>query len=181
MSQLGTIMPLNGGPQEFLARCLDDSMGFLASLGMIFALMPCSAAVLTLFVADSACEAFGYHDMPAVYRKLGALGVIVLLTIINCAGNTQSKVVTKLLLACKISGLALILILGLSSLVLPSDRPPVSREPSLPTSPNLSSYADAALQALWAYSGWETVCFRRHPFYKVVALTENSLPSLPAR
>ena len=180
--ELGTRMPLNGGPQEYLAVCLNDTVGFLACLSMVFVVMPCSAAVLTLFVSDYASEALGFQDPPGLYRKLGALAVTVVLSAINCAGNTQSKVVTKVLLACKVFGLMLILVLGLSVLVWPGDWPPVTREPAQPMHPSLSSYTDAILQALWAYSGWETVCFLpcRRPSAALV-LTPTSLPSSPAK
>jgi len=157
--ELGTRMPLNGGPQEYLAHTLGDTLGFLASWGLIFALKPCSAALLSLFISDYVCKALGFEEAPPeVYRRLGALSVIALFTAINCAGNTQSKIVTKVLLVCKIFGLALILALGLSVLMSPQDSPPVRREPSIPLHPSLSNYTDAILQALWAYSGWETVC-----------------------
>lgn len=157
--ELGMRMPLNGGPQEYLAYCLSDTVGFLASLGMIYVVMPCSAAVLTLFVSDYASDALGFQDVSSLHRKLGALAVIVVLSAVNCAGNTQSKVVTKTLLACKVLGIVLILGLGLSLLVRPGDWPPVAREPARPLHPSISAYTDAVLQALWAYSGWETVCY----------------------
>lgn len=160
--ELAIRMPLNGGPQEYLARCFNDTFGFVASWGIIFALKPCSTAMLSLFVANYICDALGFVEGDSavnLYRQLGALAVVLLITTINCVGNTQSRIVTKVLLACKILGLMFILVVGFGSFFFSFGPAPHDqrRRSTLQTFAVLGNYTDAALQALWAYSGWETV------------------------
>jgi L-type amino acid transporter 6 len=160
--ELGTRLPFNGGPQEYLAYCFNDLFGFLASWACIFTVKPCSAAILALVISDYVCDALHLERGPLDFiRTLTAVGVIGLVTLINCAGNRQSNTVTKALLACKIFGVGFIIMMGLAVQVLPgSFLPPVSPGISSLSEPALGNYTDATLSAMWAYSGWETVCNR---------------------
>lgn len=156
--ELGVRVPLNGGPQEYLAYCFNDLGGFLAAWGTIFALKPCSAAMLALFVSDYLGDIFHIDEQgQALSRQLIALLTIIVVTVINCIGNTQSRVLTKVLLGCKIFGLAFVLTMGLSTLIIPPQPSITPRALSVAPQPSLSNLTDATLQALWAYSGWETV------------------------
>jgi solute carrier family 7 (L-type amino acid transporter), member 6 len=156
--ELGVRMPLNGGPQEYLAHCFNDFAAFLASWGTIFALKPCTAALLAVFVSDYLCDAVGISDpLPVFYRKLIPLATLAVLTFINCAGNTQSRIATKLLVGCKICGLVFVLFLSLVPLASPGGSPSVPADNTRILPPSLRNYPDGILQALYAFSGWETV------------------------
>jgi L-type amino acid transporter 6 len=158
--ELGTRMPVNGGPQEFLTHCFNRFSGFLVSWACIFTVKPCSAAILVLFVADYTCDTISPNkEISTSTRKLVALFVIALVTGVNCTGNKASNMTTKAMLACKILGVGFIIVMGLSVLIIPRNATIKTTmvSPSLPH-PNLSSFTDALLSALWAYSGWETVC-----------------------
>lgn len=157
--ELGVRMPRNGGPQEYLAHCFNDLAGFLASWGTIFALKPCTAALLAVFVSDYFCDAIGLSEpLPIFYRKLISLASLAILTFINCAGNTQSRISTKLLVVSKICGLVFVLVLSLSPLVVPGNSAPAPGDNTNISAPVLSDYPDAILPAIYAFSGWETVC-----------------------
>jgi L-type amino acid transporter 6 len=156
--ELGVRMPLNGGAQEYLAYCFNDLAAFIASWGTIFALKPCTAALLAVFVSDYFCDAMDLSEpLPVFYRKLIALATLAVLTFINCAGNTQSRIATKLLVACKILGLVFVLVLSLVPLVIPGSSPPAPGDMTNISPPVLNKLPDAILQALYAFSGWETV------------------------
>ncbi|KAK0701444.1 amino acid permease-domain-containing protein [Apiosordaria backusii] len=166
--EMGTRLPINGGPQEYLAYCFSDLFGFVASWGCIFTVKPCSAAVLALSIAEYACDALALvpeagSDTPSSerYRKTAALLVVALVTAINCAGNHLSNLSTKILLACKVGGVGFVIIMGFAVLVSShiSSSPTVAANVE-PVSPDLGSYTDALLAAMWAYSGWETNIYK---------------------
>jgi amino acid transporter len=153
--EMGTRLPVNGGPQEYLAHCFGDLLGFMASWGCIFGIKPCSAAILALFIADYVCDVAGVG-----YRSLVALGVVALVTVVNCTGNRLSNVSTKILLACKTIGVGFVIVMGFAVLIFPDLLPPpadVPREPP-PANGDAGNYTDALVAAMWAYSGWEVVC-----------------------
>ena len=157
--EMGTRLPVNGGPQEYLAHCFGDLLGFMASWGCIFGIKPCSAAILALFIADYVCDVAGLG-----YRSLVALGVVALVTAVNCTGNRLSNVSTKILLACKTISVSFVIIMGFAVLIFPDLLPPppadAPREPP-PVKGDAGSYTDALVAAMWAYAGWEVV--RRRP------------------
>lgn len=159
-TELGTRLPFNGGPQEYLSYCFSNLYGFLASWACIFTLKPCSAAILALVVADYVCDALSLaRGLFDYVPKLIAVSMITLVTVVNCTGNKLSNIVTKSLLACKIFGVASIIILGFAVLIGRRLSPSVVlTELKSPPRPGLSNYTDATLLAMWAYSGWEAVC-----------------------
>lgn len=165
--EMGTRLPVNGGPQEYLAYCFGDMFGFLASWGCIFAVKPCSAAILAIFIADYICDALrlertGDTGPVDLHRKAVALLVVALVVAVNCTGSRLSNISTKILLASKVIGVGFIIIMGFAVLLVPSLRP----APASGAEPNIllhlqwdvANYSDTILAAMWAYSGWETVC-----------------------
>ena len=159
--ELGTLLPLNGGPQEFIAHCFGDMYGFIAGWSGIFAVKPCSSAILAVFISDYLCSAFelGGGSFDLVIRKAVALAVIAVIAAVNCTGNKQTNLLTKVLLACKITGVGFVILAGFFSLFVPLSPPhmPKRAEPGPLTEPGVSNYTDALLSVMWAYSGWEAV------------------------
>jgi amino acid transporter len=159
-TELGSRLPFNRGPQEYLSYCFSDLYGFFASWACAFTLKPCSAAILALVVTDYVCEVLSLARGPFDYvPKLVAISMIALVTVVNCMGNKLSNIVTKSLLVCKIFCVASIIILGFTVLIGPRFSPSVVlMELKSPPRPGLRNYTDATLLAMWAYSGWEAVC-----------------------
>ncbi|KAK0712133.1 amino acid permease-domain-containing protein [Lasiosphaeris hirsuta] len=153
--ELGTRLPVNGGPQEYLAHCFGDLFGFLASWGCIFGVKPVSAAILALFIADYICEA---ADIGA-YHGAVALAVVALVTAVNCTGNRLSNISTKILLVCKTISVGFVIVMGFAVLLVPSLSPPANDTPSEPPFKTSGSYTDALVAAMWTYSGWEVLSF----------------------
>jgi len=153
--ELGTRLPVNGGPQEYLAYCFGDLFGFLTSWGCIFGVKPCSAAILALFIANYICDAAHLDS----FRGPIALAVIAVVTTVNCIGNRLSNVSTKVLLGCKTISVGFVIVMGFAVLVFPSLSPPNTPDalPELPPRLTQGSYTDALVAAMWAYSGWEVV------------------------
>jgi amino acid transporter len=162
-TEMGTRLPVNGGPQEYLAYCFGDLFGFLTSWGCIFGVKPCSSAILALFIADYICEA---ADI-ASYNGLVALAVVALVTAVNCTGNRLSNVSTKVLLGCKTIGVGFVIFMGFAVLLFPQLLPsPDTPPPEIPPKPLSGSYVDALVAAMWAYSGWEVV--RQSPYHSMM-------------
>jgi len=154
--EMGTRLPVNGGPQEYLAYCFGDLLGFLTSWGCIFGVKPCSSAILALFIADYVSDA---ADV-AQHNHLVALVVVALVTAINCTGNRLSNVSTRVLLGCKTIGVGFVIIMGFAVSLFPQPSPPPEPgpPPELPP-PKSGSHIDALVAAMWAYSGWEVVSY----------------------
>jgi amino acid transporter len=153
-AEMGTRLPVNGGPQEYLAYCFGDLLGFLTSWGCIFGVKPCSSAILALFIADYIGEA---ADI-APYNRLLALAVVALVTAVNCTGNCLSNVSTKVLLCCKTIGVGFVIVMGFAVLLFPQlSRSPDPPSVELPPRLMSGSFVDALVAAMWAYSGWEVV------------------------
>ncbi|KAK6340601.1 hypothetical protein TWF696_008926 [Orbilia brochopaga] len=161
--ELSNHIPMNGGPQEFLAICFGDLYGFVAGWSCIFVAKPCSGAMLALVLSDYLCDAAGLHPGESIVeRKLVAFCIILSTAFVNCLGNKQSNAITKLFLACKLVSVGFVLIMGLSVLMFPNWSKPTSPHTTTPTHGSeapLRSFADAMLVAMWAYSGWETLSF----------------------
>ncbi|KAF3933814.1 hypothetical protein ABW20_dc0109035 [Dactylellina cionopaga] len=159
--ELSNYMPVNGGPQEFLTVCFNDTYGFVASWTCIFVAKPCSTAMLALIISEYLCDAFRIPLADIITRKTVALCVVSLAALVNCLGNGQSKALTKLLLGCKLISVGFVLVMGLPFILLPVSNklPPTSVQPMDDSQPTVGGFADAVLIAMWAYSGWETVCF----------------------
>jgi len=163
--ELGTRLPFNGGPQEYLAHCFGDLLGFITSWVCIFGIKPCSAAILALFIADYVCGSAAISpaaagDIDVSWDRITvALLVVALVTVVNCTGNRLSNISTKILLACKVISVGLIILAGFAVLVFPNLAAPEPSDPGMPPDGPLdsTSYVDALVAAMWAYSGWEVV------------------------
>jgi len=157
--ELGIRVPHNGGPQEYLSYCFNDTFGFVASWATIFVIKPCSAAMLSLVIAEYICNAL--HSTWAQSDDLKhplALVLITFVAAINCFSNRASDATTKIALTCKILGISTIILIGFGSLFSRDGFPQLSpAHETSPTQRHVSNYTDAALSAMWAYSGWETV------------------------
>ncbi|KAK6537482.1 hypothetical protein TWF694_011667 [Orbilia ellipsospora] len=161
--ELSNYIPINGGPQEFLAVCFNDLFGFVAGWAIIFVSKPGSNAVLALIISDYICDAAGLP--PGEYiirRKLVAASLVTFTAVVNCSGNKESTLLTKFLLACKLMALGFVLAMGFYTLFPISN----SNKPAAPHSTQIDEsrvsfggFADAMIACMWAYSGWETLSF----------------------
>lgn len=189
-TELAMRMPYNGGPQEYLASCFSDSLGFLASWLIVFAVKPCSAAVLALVIAEYLCDAGGIdHARKDFAIRLVASATVAVVAVVNCIGNRLSSFATKAMLLCKILGIGFVITAGFAYLVAhTASIPGASRGIEHFPRQSLGAYTDAILAAMWAYSGWETVCLPDSPHTVLLTLgiaelrgwrNERSPPNFP--
>lgn len=176
--ELGTIVPENGGIQEYLCYCYGDMFGFLFAWMWIFIVKPCSMAMVSLIFAEYLYRTIlPETDMSTLILKGTAFIGIAFLTILNCMGTRFGLRTANGLMGVKVFGLGSIAVIGLASKlasfnnVAPNAGP---EEVSFASSPapilqvsqqgpsqpwqNSANLADALFAALFAYGGWESVC-----------------------
>ncbi|KAF3908224.1 hypothetical protein AA313_de0203710 [Arthrobotrys entomopaga] len=159
--ELSNYIPINGGPQEFLAVCFNDLYGFVAGWAIIFVTKPASNALLALVIGDYICNAAGFP--PGEYiirRKFVAASLVSFTAVVNCFGNKESNALTKFLLGCKLISVGFVLVMGVYTLLaIPSSNTPASANgiQTDQSQPSLGGFADAMIACMWAYSGWETL------------------------
>ena len=179
--ELGCMVPLNGGMQEYLRFCFNDTYGFLAAWNWVLVVKPCSAAMLSLVFSEYICKLFDSLETPSAWILKGvALFAIAFVTLTNCLGTRVSANTANFFLICKLVGVGSIIVIGLILGILSSrdpsfgqtsivngkieNSPPALRNVERSDSSlweNLGVWTDATFAALWAYSGWETVRISR--------------------
>jgi len=166
-AELAALLPRAGGEYNYLRAACGDAPAFLfgwmrivvGSTGSIAAIAAGFAAFSSsLFSADAvwleeSFTVFGQHlTWQFGVRQLMAVGVILLISAINCAGVALGGKVQTGLTALKVSGILLIVVgvfvfskgplaHGLSNL-------------SAKSWSGFSAFGAAMLAALWAYEGW---------------------------
>jgi amino acid transporter len=122
--ELGSIVPLNGGMQEYLRYCYHDICGFLAAWTWVLVVKPCSAAMLSLVFSEYLCRVFAFHENPSTWILKGAaLSAIALITFTNCMGTRVSAGTADFFLVCKLLGIGSIIITGLVLGIIRSQHP----------------------------------------------------------
>lgn len=164
--ELGSIVPINGGMQEYLRYCYHDICGFLAALTWIFIVKPCGVAMISLVFSEYLTRVFAFEENQSIWISKGiAFAAIVLITKFNCMGIRTSAGLTNGFLVVKLIGLASIIATGFTVGIVQYLRENRvyhislgnASGPGMELGGHLGSYTDAILAALWAYSGWEAV------------------------
>ncbi|XP_071500745.1 b(0,+)-type amino acid transporter 1-like [Diadema antillarum] len=155
-AELGTMIPKSGGDYAYLLASLGDLPAFLFSWTFVFIIRPATVAILCLVFGTYTAE----YTVPGEcvekegVAKLFAILALLLLTFINSysvkAANQLNIVFTiaKTLLCFIIIAIGFVNIArGETNLLVPS-------ESFKGSAPDVSSYALAFYQGLWAYEGW---------------------------
>ena len=165
-TELGSIIPLNGGVQEYLRYCYNDSCGFLGAWTWVLVVKPCSTAMLSLTFSEYLSRSFAIETMPSIWVLRGiALLTVIFITFLNCRGTRVSADTANIFLVLKFAGVGSVIFTGI---ILSTKG--FQHEPEMPGIPgndgndpnsglwgHIGAYTDATLAALWAYSGWEAV------------------------
>ncbi|KAI9778098.1 MAG: hypothetical protein M1839_008402 [Geoglossum umbratile] len=168
--ELGSIVPLNGGVQEYLRHIYDDTFGFLAAWTWVLVVKPCSVAIISLIFSEYLNKAATMLDdskTPAWVLKGIALLTVASITYLNCVGTRVSAGSANVFLVLKLLGLGSIIATGLALRLMRFERGE-TRDTNQAKGGNASEvhegvwahiggYTDATLAALWAYSGWESL------------------------
>lgn len=148
-AELATSFSRNGGEYIFLSRAYGSWMGFLFGWAQLTAVHSGTVGAMAYAFADYAGRILIVPDRAGPWL---AAGVIILLTVLNLAGVTTSRIVQNILSAAKVIGLLLLIAAGFASPV-SVDNPPVDATPLSP------SFGIALVFVLYAYGGWNDTAY----------------------
>jgi len=171
-AELGAAIPEAGGEYVYLHRAYGPMMGFLygwtqfivAKAASIAAIATGFLLYLSYFFPTLAGNFWsgritiqGHIFHPAFSGlQLGALGMIVLLSLVNVLGVRGSGAVQTLFTIAKIAVLATLIVLGL--LLGHGSFSHFTQAPAAAASGGLlAGFAAATISALWAYDGWNNL------------------------
>ena len=149
-AELATTYPSAGGEYHYLTRAFGGATGFLFAWARLAVIQTGSIALQAFIVGGyaSAIVPVGGEYSPAIY----AVVVIALFTALNVAGVQQGKWTQKVLTACEVSGLLLIIGAGLVAVMrFGAAAPP---PPAGASSGGGGGLGMAMVFVLLAYGGW---------------------------
>ena len=148
-AELGAMMPATGGQYVYLREAWGPLWGFLC--GWTFFLAARSGA--TAAVAAGFSIYFSqFIPMPAIYSRMVAAALILVLTFVNYRGVRLGAAVQNTFTALKVIGL--VTLIG-STLV--SGEQDLSQVPLQPAGISATNLASAMIACMWAYNGWFAV------------------------
>ena len=186
---LGRAVPRNGGIQEYLRYCYNDAAACVATWALVLIVKPASIAMVTLIFAEYLLGALAPGSAPAPGVSVGGawaakgLAVLALLafTLLNCVGTRVSARIANFFLVLKLFGLGLVVVTGLTLGPAKGKGSAGPEQAEVPPEDGLQKgshwanagiYTDAVLTAMWAYSGWESVCAF---FMRVISIFQLTL------
>lgn len=158
ISELGAMFPQAGGLYVYLREAYGPATAFLYGWASIVAIdSGATAAVST---------AFGIYlgqlvNLSTTQIKLCAIGVIAVLTAINCLGVKFGKTIQNVFATSKLAGI------GIMSILLFSRMNPAQMRASLwpeGQSTTMTGFGIAVVAALWAYYGWHETSYNAAEF-----------------
>jgi L-type amino acid transporter 6 len=179
--QLGTLVPSNGGIQEYVRYAFGDFFGFSSAWAWIFVSRPLAMAMVSLIFAEYLFKAMFPDDtVPYFGLRAASILAISLITFFNSMGTRVGTGIGNVFLVLKVLGLASIAITGTAAVFFgshPSSEGTNEQFHMLRHSPvngskrdntelykgvsgfwvALGGFVDAVLSAVFAYGGWESV------------------------
>ncbi len=111
--ELGLAIPKNGGVQEYLRAVYGDFSGFMFSWVYLAICKPCANAIIAIVFAENLCMAVLSKDsLPMWGTKVIALTGLLVISIVNCMGNTTGAKAANAFLFLKVSAVASIAAIG---------------------------------------------------------------------
>lgn len=162
-AELGGAIPLNGGPQVYLAKTFGELLGFLFTWVAVLVLKPGSAAIIAIIMGEYLVRAFIGADAETInpwVNKGVALVGLALVTFLNCVSTKLGTRVNDLLMFLKFVALLGVTVIGIVVAVTGfSYKGDANEEWKQPwfegTSADVSAWAVALYAGLWAYDGWD--------------------------
>jgi len=158
LSELGAMFPAAGGLYVYLREAYGPVVGFLYGWASLFAIDSAATAGVS--------TAFGIYlgqliPLTSLQIKLCAIGIIVVLTTVNCLGVKFGKTIQNIFATCKIVGIA-----GMAVLLFSKANLSQMRQSLWPQSAHtaLAGFGVAVVAALWAYYGWHEVSYNAAEF-----------------
>jgi basic amino acid/polyamine antiporter, APA family len=158
LSELGAMFPQAGGLYVYLREAYGPTTAFLYGWASMVAIdSGATAAVST---------AFGIYlgqlvTLSSLQVKLCAIGVIAVLTTINCLGVKFGKSIQNVFATCKLAGIGIMAILLFSRANLTQMRESLWPAEGHTT---ITGFGVAVVAALWAYYGWHETSYNAAEF-----------------
>ncbi|EHA47432.1 hypothetical protein MGG_17704 [Pyricularia oryzae 70-15] len=163
-AELGGAIPLNGGPQVYLAKIMGELSGFLFAWVAVLVLKPGSAAIVSIIMGEYLVRAFIGAEAetinPWVNKSVALVGLFVV-TFLNCVSTRLGMRLNDLLMFLKFIALIGVTIIGI---VVATTGLTYSGEPNMDwknrawfegTKADTAGWAVALYAGLWAYDGWD--------------------------
>jgi len=155
LGELGAAFPGAGGLYVYLRHAYGRPVGFLYGWGLLVAIH--SGSIATLAVAFALYLSQLVPLSTAAQKGIG-IGVIALLTAVNCLGIRAGKTVQNIFTVAKLGGLLL-----MTALLFARGRPGEMLSsnfwPESGAAPAWMGFGVALVAVLWAYEGWHVVSF----------------------
>ncbi|CAG9954159.1 unnamed protein product [Clonostachys rosea f. rosea IK726] len=166
-AELGGSIPLNGGPQVYLAKIFGELSGFLFTWVAVLVLKPGSAAIIAIIMGEYLVRAFAptnADELSPWVSKGIAMGGVVIVTIMNCISTKMGTKANDILMLLKFVALIGVTITGIVVAItgFSYDGSPNKEWKSdwfTDTSDDLSAWAVALYAGLWAYDGWDNTSY----------------------
>lgn len=150
-AELATTYPHAGGDYHFLARAFGKDISFLYAWAKATVINTGSIALLAFVFGDYMTKAI---NLGPYSSAIWAIGVVVVLTLINLIGISATSWVQTLLTLIEVTGLILVAIAGF---YISGDAP---TSPALfSTTPSLGMFGLAMVFVLLTYGGWNEAAY----------------------
>lgn len=165
-AELGGAIPLNGGPQVYLAKTFGELSGFLFTWVAMLVLKPGSAAIIAIIMGEYLVRAFIGPDAETInpwINKAVALVGIVLVTFLNSISTRLGTRLNDVLMFLKFIALLGVTVIGVVVAITgktfkgKANMEWKTHEWFENTSSDMSAWALALYAGLWAYDGWDNV------------------------
>jgi amino acid transporter len=148
-AELATAYPSAGGEYHFLRRAYGGRLAFFLAWGRLAVIQTGSIALLAFVFGDYATRVLPLGQQSAA--KYAAL-VVLALTAINVAGVRQGAVTQKWLTMLEVSGIALVVAVGLSL-------PPAEMAPAGVATSSSTAVGLVMVFVLLTYGGWNEAAY----------------------
>ena len=187
-AELGGAIPLNGGAQIYLSKIFGELFGFLFTWCAVVVLKPGGAAIISIIMGEYLVRAAigaEAENVSAWINKGVALIGLFAVTLLNCISTKLSTRMGDMFMFFKFIALLGVTIIGIVVAITGFSTSGTANEEWKTkgwfdgTSTSASSWAVALYAGLWAFDGWDNVCFPKISvnallmFYRRVMLWEN--------
>ncbi len=150
-AELATTYPSAGGDYHFIARALGKNISFLYAWAKATVINTGSIALLAFVFGDYMSKAL---SLGTYSSAIWAIGIVVVMTVINLIGLHAAAWVQTLLTIVEVSGLVLVAIAGF---MVAGDAP--ASAPMFSTTPELGMFGLAMVFVLLTYGGWNEAAY----------------------
>jgi basic amino acid/polyamine antiporter, APA family len=148
-AELGAMLPSTGGQYVYLRAAYGPLWAFLCGWTFFFVIQ--SGGIATLAVGFSIYLGY-FIPMPVWGSRSAAVGLIALLSWINCRGVREGAAVQNLFTVLKLGGLVVLIAAAFWA-------PAASVPAAVPVAFHAAAFGTAMIACLWAYEGWYCVSF----------------------